>query len=111
VALREVVVQWLRSGIETGEDVECMDSNDQAEFIADVFTEEPDWIYDAFSEAYATRPSARADLIEAIRSRDFNQIGASLDKYLRKAVIEGYRNLWDSEFTQISEQESRYDPD
>ena len=108
--LRSVVVEWLRWGLEPGQ-LDTLTPDEQRQFVADVFQAEPDWTIDAVTEGFSRLPSKRAEFERAFRDADFLQAGAALDFVCRYYVIEICASHWESEFTQIQQQESDYEGD
>jgi hypothetical protein len=107
VSIRDVVVEWIDWGLEPGQ-LNSLSPAERREFVADVFQAEPDWLFDSFSEHFMRNPGERAKLAEGFRDGDFLQVGAILDRAFIHHVIETCADFWESEFTQISEQQSFY---
>jgi hypothetical protein len=97
-------------GLEPGQ-LDTLSADDQRQFIADVFQAEPNWTFDSLNEGLSRLPSKRVELEQALREGDFMQMGAVIDYVCRRYVIESCRDYWESEFTQVQEQESTYDGD
>jgi hypothetical protein len=85
VSIYTVIRDWVKV-VDPG-DTADLAAPDQRELCADVFTEEPDHLYDAFSETLVRNPSLRVQLIEAFRHGDFMQVGAVFDRVCRDYVI------------------------
>ena len=108
--LRSVVVEWLQWGLEPGQ-LDSLSADEQRQFVADVFQAEPNWTFDALSEGFARLPSKRVELEQALREGDFLQVGAVLDYVCRHYVCKTCAEFWESEFTQVQEQETDYSGD
>ena len=86
MSLRDILLDWINGGVEpdgTGD----LSPADQRQFTADVYTEVPDYLYDALVETLVRSPQVRSALLSAYRSGDFLQAGAILDKTLRGYLI------------------------
>jgi hypothetical protein len=104
------VVEWLEWGVEPGA-LGMLSPENKRQFVADVMDADPDWFHDAIGEFYTRNPGRRAALISNFRDGDFLQIGADIDRAFISYVIDHCAEFWESEFTQIQEQESAYDGD
>jgi hypothetical protein len=101
------VVEWLEAGVEPGQLV-YLGPNDKRQFVRDVFNAEPDWFHDAVGEYFTRNPSIRARLFDRFGDGDFLQVGAIIDHAFVEYVIKTCAEFWESEFTQIQEQQSEY---
>ena len=107
MSLRNLVVEWLEWGVEPGT-LEILSPEDKRQFVADVFDADPEWFHDSIGEYFTRNPGARSRLISNFRCGDFLQVGAILDQALVEYVINTCAEFWESEFTQVQEQESDY---
>jgi hypothetical protein len=105
-----VVVEWLEWGLEPGQ-LDSLTADEQRQFVADVFQADPAWTLDAFAEGFTRLPSKRVEIEQAFREGDFLQMGAVLDSVFRHYTIKTCEQFWESEFTQIQQQESDYTGD
>jgi hypothetical protein len=107
VSLRNLVVEWLEWGCEPGQ-LDTLSPENKRQFVADVFDAEPDWFHDSVGEYFTRNPGARSRLISCFRDGDFLQVGAIIDHAFVEYVIRTCAEFWDSEFTQVQEQEQTY---
>lgn len=106
MSLRDILLDWITGGVEpeaTGD----LSPADQRQFTADVYSEVPDYLYDALVETLVRSPQVRGSLIESYRDGDFLQVGAVLDKALRAYVIGS--PFIENEMREAKEQESSYE--
>lgn len=108
MSLRDILLDWITGGVEpdrTGD----LSPADQRQFTADVYSEVPDYLYDALIETLVRSPQIRSDFISSYRDGDFLQVGAIFDKALRAYVIGS--PFIENEMREAKEQETEYAED
>ena len=110
MSLRNLVVEWLEWGVEPGQ-LGTLSPENKRQFVADVFDAEPEWFHDSVGEYFTRNPGSRAHLISCFRDGDFLQVGAIIDRAFLEYVIKTCEEFWESEFTQIQEQQTDYTGD
>lgn len=108
MSLRDVLIEWLESGVEPDGTAD-LDATEQRDLVADIYTVEPGFMVDALVESFTRKPESAAEVVAALRSADFAQLGAVMDRVLRSHLI---GSPWlESELRETHEQESTYDGD
>jgi hypothetical protein len=108
MSLRDILLDWITGGVEpdgTGD----LSPADQRQFTADVYSEVPDYLYDALVETLVRSPQVRSDLLAAYRVGDFLQVGAIVDRTLRGYLI-GSPDM-EQQMREVKEQNSEYAED
>lgn len=104
MSIYTVMRDWVK--VVDPSDTPDLAAQDQRELCADIFTEEPDHLYDAFSETMIRNPSLRVQLIESFRHGDWMQLGAVFDKVCREYAI---GSAWlEMELRDAQEKETRW---
>jgi hypothetical protein len=105
MSLRDILLDWITGGVEpdgTGD----LSPADQCQFTADVYTEVPDYLYDAIVETLVRSPQVRSELLAAYRVRDFLHVGAIFDKTLRGYLIDSPD--MEQQMREVKEQNTEY---
>jgi hypothetical protein len=108
MSLRKVFVEWLNYGVEPDGTAD-LTATDQRHFLFDVYSTEPDLFSDCVAESLARSPAYAAEILAAFREGDVTQIGAVMDRLMRRFLI---GSPWlETELREVQEQEREYDED
>jgi predicted SnoaL-like aldol condensation-catalyzing enzyme len=72
---------------------------------------EPEWFFDSVAEFFTRNPGARSKLVACFREGDFLQVGSVMDEAFISYITVKCAEFWESEVTQVQEQESDYQGD